>query len=99
MPVALAVAQDQSAAVGLDRVAGSQVDDPVGAHDLPVGAAGQDAAFEPRPFDRAAEKVDDAAFAVGRGAELLDARELGADSQDRRFGNEPHWFDPAGEEP
>ena len=52
--MALAVDQDQPAAVGPDRVARNEMDDAVGGDDLPVGAAGQHLALEPRTFDRAA---------------------------------------------
>ncbi len=70
-------------AVGLDRVARLDVGGAIGAHDLPVGAAGQDAAGQPRALDPAAEDRDDAPLAIGRGAEIQDAGQLGMDREDR----------------
>jgi hypothetical protein len=58
----------------------------VGAHDLPVGAAGQDFAVELWTRHRAAEDVDDAAFAVGRVAQFLDVSERGADGENGLIG-------------
>src|ERR1041385_6527407 len=88
--VAVGVDQDLAARMGLDGVARMQVHDAVGAHDLPVGAARQHLAVEPRPFDRAAEDVDDATLAIGRVAEHLDAAERRRQRENRRLGNERH---------
>jgi hypothetical protein len=53
----LAVKQDQAAARRLDGVARLDVDSPVGADELPVGAVRQDAALELCAFDLPAQKI------------------------------------------
>jgi hypothetical protein len=70
------------AAIALDRVAGAQVGNAIRPHDLPVGAARQDAAGKPRAFDASAQDVDHAAVAVRRRAEMEDVGQLRVDAED-----------------
>ena len=84
--VAFGVDQDLAAGAGLDGVARMQMHDAVGAHDLPVRAAGQDFALELRALHCAAEDVDDAPFAIGRVAKLLDVSERGVDGENGLIG-------------
>lgn len=60
---------DERAVRGLDRVARLQHRGAVVAQDLPVRAAGEDAAAEPRPAHLAAHDVDDAPLAGRRAPE------------------------------
>ena len=83
MPQAVAGDQDARAAIGLDGVARLDVGGAVAAHDLPIGAARQDAAVELRAPHGAAGNVDDAPLAIGRAAQIHDGREFGVDGEDR----------------
>ena len=77
--------QDARAGLGLDGIARLDIGGAVAAHDLPIGAARQDAAVEFRPAHGAADNVDDAPFAIGRAAQIHDGAEFGVNCEDRFF--------------
>ena len=64
----------------LDRVARAKVGDPIGPHDLPVGAR-EYAPVEPWALDPAAENVDHPAFAIRCVPEMSDICELRVDGE------------------
>ena len=64
-------------------------------HDLPVGAAGQDAAVELRAGDGSAEQVHDAAMAERRGPEIEDVRDFAVNVKNRRARDDIHAFSHA----
>ena len=67
---------DQRAGGGFEGVAGVEVGGAVGADDLPVGTAGQDAPAQPLALERAASDVDDTALAERRAPEAQDLGQL-----------------------
>ena len=72
---------DQGAGIAADRIARHHLDRAVRPDDLPVRAAGQDFAGEPRAMHFAAHDVDDAAMAAGRLAQVLDRSHLRLDGE------------------
>ncbi|MBI2162266.1 MAG: hypothetical protein HYU25_18135 [Candidatus Rokubacteria bacterium] len=67
---------DQRPAVGFEGVARVEIGGAVGADDLPVRPAGQDAPREPLAAERAADDVDHAPLPEGRPTEGQDLSHL-----------------------
>src|SRR6187401_998119 len=91
----LRVDLDQRAGVALDRVARMDVERAVVGHDLPVGAARQNAAVEPRAGDGSAEQVHHAAMAERRGPEIEDVGDFAVHVKNRRARDDIHAFSHA----
>src|SRR6187401_2174318 len=91
----LRVDLDQRAGVALDRVARMDVERAVVGHDLPVGAARQNAAVEPRAGDGSAEQVHHAAMAERRGPEVEVVGDFTVHVTNRRARDDIHAFSHA----
>ena len=79
MPNALVLHVNELPGVGLQRVARVELGEPIGAHDLPVGAARHDAAFQAGTRERSAGDGDDPAPPGRHDANFGGNAHLGAD--------------------
>src|SRR5579875_229294 len=90
----LAVDQDAGAGFRLDGIASLDVGCAVGADDLPVGPARQNAAIESRSAHGSAENADETPSAIGGCAEVDDRCQFGRHGEDWSLAKQVHIRPP-----